>query len=177
MNWFTADLHFFHANIIRYANRPFKSLSDMDGYLISQWNERVRTDDTIYVIGDFVFGGKTHLQRATGALLGHKFIIRGNHEKGTQRYLDAGFEAMYEELELELQGKKYLLNHFPYDITDERFQARKPVDKGLWLLCGHVHDKWQTKGHMINVGVDCWNMAPVSEETIILLSSKGGTNK
>ena len=47
--YFTADLHFGHANIIKFCNRPFKSVEDMDKTLIRNWNETVQPDDEIYI--------------------------------------------------------------------------------------------------------------------------------
>ena len=35
MNRYIADLHFGHSNIIKFDNRPFDSVTDMDEYLIS----------------------------------------------------------------------------------------------------------------------------------------------
>ena len=60
--WFTADTHLGHQNIIKYCNRPFKTLDEMDTAIIRNWNERVDPDDTVLVLGDFCFrnspGGK-----------------------------------------------------------------------------------------------------------------------
>ena len=171
-NFFTADNHYFHTNILKYCperGKLFQSLSEMDSFMIHQWNSVVKPNDTIYVVGDFVFGGKTQIGRAVSVLTGHKILIRGNHDKGTQRYLDAGFIHMYDELMIDLGGQQVLLNHFPYDTTDPRFQSRKPKDTGLWLLCGHAHDKWLRREKMINVGVDQWNFAPVNEHQILQL--------
>ncbi len=35
MNFFTADLHFGHANIIKYCKRPFTDVAAMDRALIA----------------------------------------------------------------------------------------------------------------------------------------------
>ena len=83
--------------------------------------------------------------------------------------------------ELNLEGAaKVNMCHMPYkgDSTDDRFQKYRLEDDGRVLLCGHVHEKWKTKRTpkgtlMINVGVDVWDMKPVSEDTIKELILKG----
>ena len=41
MNFFTADLHFSHRNIIRFDDRPFLDLPSMHAELIKRWNSVV----------------------------------------------------------------------------------------------------------------------------------------
>ena len=45
MNYYTADTHFGHNNIIRLCNRPFSTIEEMDNTLIKNWNERVSNND------------------------------------------------------------------------------------------------------------------------------------
>ena len=60
--FFTSDTHFGHANIIKYCNRPFSSLEEMNSTIIRNWNEMVKPEDTVFFLGDFCFkngpGGK-----------------------------------------------------------------------------------------------------------------------
>ena len=56
MNRYIADTHFSHSNIIRFDNRPFDSVKEMDDYLIENWNKKVKKDDTTYILGDFCWG-------------------------------------------------------------------------------------------------------------------------
>ena len=50
------------------------------------------------------------------------------------------------------------------------------IDLCNFIICGHVHDNWKWKkirGKIcINVGVDVWNMEPVSIHSILKLVAK-----
>ena len=49
---FTADTHFDHANIIRFCNRTFASVEEMNEALIGNWNRKVHANDTVFIMGD-----------------------------------------------------------------------------------------------------------------------------
>ena len=51
--FFTSDTHFNHANIIRFCNRPFIDVAQMNETLIANWNKVVGEDDTVFHLGDF----------------------------------------------------------------------------------------------------------------------------
>jgi len=76
--WFTADLHLGHGNIIKHCLRPFLSPAEEefaqteplghwkvseetrrrhDDALLTAINDAVRTRDTLWVLGDFCWGG------------------------------------------------------------------------------------------------------------------------
>lgn len=79
--YFIADPHFGHANMIKLANRPFKNLEEMDKILIKNWNNTVKPEDEIYIIGDFSW--YTNLEKINSLLKklnGKKFLITGNHD-------------------------------------------------------------------------------------------------
>lgn len=62
------------------------------------------------------------------------------------------------------------LSHYPYDGDshgEDRYAALRPVNMGLPVIHGHVHDSWKIKGRQFNVGVDVNNFAPVSEDEVI----------
>ena len=45
-NFYISDLHIGHENILRFDNRPFADVNEMNNKLIENWNARVRSDDT-----------------------------------------------------------------------------------------------------------------------------------
>ena len=189
MRWFTSDLHFGHANVIRYSRRPFHSVDEMNNALVSAWNSVVSADDEVWVLGDLAMRSIDESLPMAGKLVGSKHLVLGNHDKPfrsrkrkdfwTERYLsDGGFVELHNgEVGLTLEnGLEVLMCHFPYegDSGDhDRYVAERPRDEGLWLLHGHVHPKWRQRGRMINLGVDAWGGVPVPESTVIELIDRG----
>lgn len=51
-NYFISDLHFGHKNCLSFDNRPFKSIEENDETIIKNWNNTVKIDDDIYLLGD-----------------------------------------------------------------------------------------------------------------------------
>ena len=88
----TSDTHFNHKNIIEYCNRPYSSVEEMNKAIIDNWNSVVKDEDTVYVLGDFCLGGKEAIKELCSQLKGHKILIKGNHDHGTNTtYKEAGF--------------------------------------------------------------------------------------
>ena len=50
--FFIADTHFGHKNIIEYENRPFLTTEEMDNALIVNWNKTVKKTDKIFILGN-----------------------------------------------------------------------------------------------------------------------------
>ncbi len=110
--WYIADTHFYHKNIIEYCNRPFKSLEEMNLVMVRNWNSRVKKDDTIFIVGDFIFtnspggkpgeGQKVNVSEFTLQLNGNKVFIEGNHDcfSESTRLLTAKGYKSYQDLKL-----------------------------------------------------------------------------
>lgn len=85
--YFIADTHFSHHNIIRYCNRPFSNVDEMNKYMLAKWNETVKPSDKVFFVGDFSFGKRDGVSFDQYAKLvwdnlnGQKIFIRGNHDK------------------------------------------------------------------------------------------------
>jgi calcineurin-like phosphoesterase family protein len=180
--WFTSDLHFGHANIIRYCDRPYADVDEMDRDLVARWNATVAPDDEVWVLGDVAMGRLDDSLLLISELAGTKRLVPGNHDRcwpgrgeraagWAERYVAAGFaEVLAEQVELTIGGRPALACHFPYfgDSHDEaRFESHRPVDDGRLLLHGHVHTRWRVEGRQVNVGCDVWDYRPVAEEAIV----------
>lgn len=79
---YISDLHFSHRNILRYDNRPWQNVDDMNQDMIRLWNTTVQDDDLVYILGDVVWSNKYQdWENILTQLTGHKFIVKGNHDK------------------------------------------------------------------------------------------------
>lgn len=170
--FFTSDTHFGHANIIKYCNRPFASIEEMNAKMIQMWNERVQPGDTVYHLGDFAMGQK-HNVHIRKQLNGKVILIKGNHDRKDEVMKDAGFDEIHRNLILELDGLKLYLAHIPIHLPDptERWYpselTQKPSEAYDYFLCGHVHQQWKRQGKTINVGVDVSNFMPLTLQELL----------
>lgn len=185
--WFTSDNHFWHNNIIKYCDRPFRSAEEMNKVMIQRWNEKVKPEDTVYHLGDFSMSMKG-IEQIIRGLNGTKVLVPGNHDAchpaykkkfqvPFRDYRKAGFDHVELEmmLELQLKGQATMVKlcHLPYEPdeaekADRRYMDMRPKDEGHLLLHGHVHTSWKKSncGRMINVGVDQWNFYPITVQDI-----------
>lgn len=198
MNFFTADTHFGHANIIKYCNRyRFMNLTEKkimdrnipeeiknliisketldkhDSTIIRNWNERVKDNDTVYILGDWCFRNSLGGKKGEGSIAkaeyyinqlnGRKVFIRGNHDSNN------GVKSIITCAVLNSCGKSVFIQHIPPERKEEI-----PNFCNL-VLCGHVHEKWRLGFvddiPIINTGVDVWNFYPVTLQDILRVYS------
>lgn len=122
-DYFIADTHFGSETIIRYENRPFKSVSDMEKSLIENWNQCVKNEDFVYVLGDFSDDySMQENERVLKQLSGRKILVMGNHDINytPKQWMDMGFELcspwpiVYKEFFMLSHEPMYLNNNMPY---------------------------------------------------------------
>lgn len=180
--YFTSDNHFCHENVIRFCNRPFESVEDMNNGMIRRWNSTVGKDDTVIVVGDFCFGNSAERYNILQHLNGTKILVQGNHDKGKQ--CPKGFDLMVRELTIDIAGYPVTVKHYPLRwpwyrriptkiyrklrrIPNPRYLDRMPVDRGQYHIHGHTHSKDKYNGNQIHVGVDAWDYRPVAINKIV----------
>ncbi|WP_423792713.1 metallophosphoesterase [Methanocaldococcus indicus] len=158
-----SDTHFNHVNIIKYCNRPFKDVEEMNRILIENWNNTVKDNDIVYFLGDFNLSrNKNKVAREIMSNLNGEIIfIRGNHDKFGEKFKI-----------IEYKGYKFMLIHNPDSSYTLNFDG--------WIIHGHHHandlDNYpfiNPKTKRINVSVEVINYKPVNIDLIIKLIEKG----
>ena len=86
MIYFISDTHFHHHNIIKYCNRPFKDVDEMNKVLIKNWNNTVTDFDTIFHLGDVALTSESEMKDMIPKLKGKKILIKGNHDKKSKEF-------------------------------------------------------------------------------------------
>lgn len=172
--FFTSDLHFFHKNIIRFDNRPFTSVEEMNETLIRNWNRKVKDDDLVYILGDISWGNDDETCAIFKRLKGRKVLIKGNHDRVHGKIKDY-FEEITDYKEITLPGNKHIvLCHYPIVFFNRHHY-------GAYMFYGHVHNshEWNMtenykfeleqldiRCNMFNVGTMVHNYEPVTFEEI-----------
>lgn len=180
--FFTSDHHFAHANIIKFCDRPFADVQEMDAVLIDRWNEVVPPDGLVFHLGDFtLMDGETANEYFR--LLNGRIKVLSNPWHHDKRW--SAEERAYtsrsghpvellppmvvleihkaDETTLRIGSVVITLCHYPLAEWDRKHY-------NAWHLHGHSHGRHQYPEPVfaLDVGVDIneWGFAPVSFERI-----------
>jgi calcineurin-like phosphoesterase family protein len=166
MIYFTADLHLGHKNIIRFCDRPFQSVMEMDETIIDNWNSKISGDDTVYVDGDFAYNSTMEYSSELNGLI---CLIPGSHDK-------------FKSSDYLIDNVHIIRDHI-YQIPDSGLKDEYGNDR-LIVLChysmrswnkshyasyhlfGHHHGRLSPYGLSFDVGVDTNNFFPYSLDDI-----------
>lgn len=184
--WFTADMHLGHANIALYCNRPYIRPEEitpdrkwafptapnlveerMRKDQIRRWNERVKPGDTVIHAGDFcnrgnnrgVPGARISPEEYEAQLNGKIIHVYGNHDKNN------GLKYTIDSLVMDVGKLSAFVRHRPCE------NAEDCPSMCVFVICGHVHNAWQTKwvGGVLNInaGVDANGLYPVRQDEVV----------
>jgi calcineurin-like phosphoesterase family protein len=158
--WFSADYHIGHANIIKYANRPYEAVEEMDEDIMEKFDNYVEKGDIVFFLGDIAFG--EDYARRVLALMLHKaevHFILGNHDKRYIKTIESLATSVNTLLDIEIDGHPITLCHYAMRLWNKsHFDA--------YQLFGHSHGLLQPHGKQYDVGVDNNKYMPVSYETV-----------
>lgn len=133
--FYIADWHYDHKNVIHFDNRPFSSIEEMNKELIERWNKVVSKDDVVYVLGDMFWCKASEAIGILDKLNGKKVLIRGNHDSHDHRFIEK-FDRVYDYLETVDGDRKVVLCHYPIPCFKNHFY-------GWYHLYGHVHNSFE----------------------------------
>ena len=174
--YFISDTHFNHKNIIKYCNRPFENIDEMNKVLIENWNNTVTDFDTIFHLGDVALTSESEMRELIPKLKGKKILVKGNHDKKSNEFFrNVGF-GIIPENPLKLNKEKLILSHKPLKDTE--------IPDGYVNVHGHIHNNplhkinpetnemeypeelYSDKLHF-NVSVDVIDFKPISLEELL----------
>lgn len=167
-DFFVSDWHLFHGAIIKYCNRPYKSVEKMHRDLIARNNAVVSPTDHLWVLGDVSLRGPGFVGQVKNVVEkfnGIKHLVLGNHDDWRMRnYLSAGFLTVHSAMWFHHQDLTFYMMHDPAEYTAIQ------NDSKAFQLCGHIHqlfDNLLPEKRIINVGVDVNDMFPTSLSRIM----------
>lgn len=177
MFFYTSDLHFNHAKILKYCNRPFESVEQMNRVLVENWNSRVRPDDTVFILGDFGFFNGETANTYLRKLMGKKVLVVGNHDmflrkEGFNPRLFEDIAAIRNIKDPYYDNRKIVLCHYPIAVWDT-------CNYGTLHFYGHVHNNTAVNHPLLyelknayNVGVDLHGFCPVTAREVVESGAK-----
>jgi len=156
--FFTSDTHFHHVSILKYCNRPFASVEEMNEKLIANWNSVVTSKDVVYHMGDFSWGNAEKIRSVFDRLNGQKHLVLGNHDD-IDSHKKLKWNWVKTEYTLKVNDLRYVLYHYPQRSWNYSVH-------GARHLFGHCHGTAKPWGYSFDVGTDCWDFTPVSIEVV-----------
>ena len=165
--WWSADFHLNHKNIIKYSNRPFSNIGEMNEAIMNNWNKCVQPGDTSYFLGDFCFGDEKSIAEFFRRLNGKIKIVFGNHDKTLRKFskrdilshgdLKDRIEFLGDYVETTINSQFIVMCHYAFRVWNKRHH-------GSWNLFAHSHGslKDDINSRSIDVGVDCHNFFPIN---------------
>lgn len=153
--WFTADLHYGHANLIpsltdfedKSLCRNFASLEEHNQTIVNNINNCVKENDILYIIGDVALGGRENVYEFRSQInCKNIHIILGNHDHHIRKnalildknnrkiYLQSLFNSVQERLIKKINTEEFVLDHY---ASRTWHNARN----GSIMLYGHTHGR------------------------------------
>ncbi|MGB0863229.1 MAG: metallophosphoesterase family protein [Saprospiraceae bacterium] len=165
--FFTSDQHFGHKNIIKFSNRPFNSVEEMDEMMIQRWNEKVGETDEVYHLGDVGLASSGKLRKILERLNGKIYLIKGNHEKSAEA-CHSRFEWIKDYHELIIEDKEFERGQQMIVLFHYALREWNASHWGTYHLYGHSHGTLTDNPNALSfdIGVDCHNFYPLSYEEV-----------
>lgn len=138
-----SDLHINHTNILKYCNRPFKTIQEFEDTYVEFHNSKIGPNDFWLNLGDLMHGRGSslkYLKNFIKRLNGRKLLILGNHDTFSPcEYVKIGFEFVGDYMIL----NNSLFCHYP--LTLNQYPVEKILNnkkhKFEKIYHGHTHER------------------------------------
>ena len=143
MRYYISDLHFYHDALNCVMDcRGFRDEQDMNEYMITQWNRRVRKNDEVVVLGDLSMEKWEKTKVVLEQLKGKIYLIQGNHDRFVKDkdFDGSRFVWVRSYAEMHDNGRKVILSHYPVFCYNGQNRLSKHGNPKTYMLHGHVHD-------------------------------------
>jgi len=124
--------------------RGFADGDEMNRYMIQQWNQKVRENDEVVILGDLSVGKGKATNAIVEQLKGTLFLIQGNHDRylGDKQFDESRFQWIKPYAELYDNKRKVILSHYPIVCYNGQYRKKKDGSDRTYMLYGHVHDTY-----------------------------------
>mgnify|MGYP004624624729 CR=1 FL=1 len=189
--FFTSDLHLNHSNIIKYCNRPFKDVQEMNKVLIDNLNETLSESINPILIncGDFIFSNVSTYDEIVNNINAEKiYNIIGNHDvknvlqrRNMIPYNENSKVYWSTELIVQIYDDykdkiilQFTVSHYPH--CDEQFLGKFNIHghlhtpKNVEIYTGtdaNIAKKLKEKAMTYDVGVDGNDYKPVKLSDVL----------
>lgn len=126
--YYIADLHFGHRAMA--VKRGFQDEDEMFEVIKENWNNKIKKQDVIYILGDVVMERRRYI-KLLGELKGQKILILGNHDRpqDTPEYLKYCIKVTGM-----VKYKSMFITHCPIHPMELDYRVKLN-------LHGHIHEK------------------------------------
>jgi calcineurin-like phosphoesterase family protein len=168
--------------VIKYDERPFADVEEMNESLIENWNHYVDDEDVVFYLGDLSFdkNGK-QTQELVNQLKGKIHYILGNHDKEKDIRKLNRFETVSDYVNLSVldldnprKWQDIMMMHYPILSWDK-------AHHGSWMIHGHCHQsisdtEFHKTRRILDVGCNGWDYTPVHYSDIKEILNKRDFN-
>ena len=137
--FFISDNHFGHENAIKFDNRGFKTVEEMDEQMMERWNATVTDEDEVYILGDLSWKSSQETEELLDKLNGKKHLIIGNHDgkylknpRIREKFVSV---SNYREIFID-KDTLLILCHYPIPCFKNHL-------RGSYHFYGHVHNSFE----------------------------------
>lgn len=170
--FFTADIHFFHQNIIKYSNRPWLNVEEMHQGIIERWNNKVSDKDDVFILGDVAMVGRGNVQLVAPILKKlngrNLYLVPGNHDRAVLKDPDClkELKVLDSLTEISIRDSSAPRGEQLITLCHYAMKVWNKAHHGAWQLFGHSHGSmpfdYNIKSFDVGLDVKRYNYAPVS---------------